>query len=190
MGARFNDIEQGDPLARTRRAPVAVLLGIGEPFLGAFPARVPLDQVVGPGGVLVALVVGLDHGDVLDGVIAAVQTQQQRCRGQLPRAPQHALQKLRRAFLAMLTAFTQLQLQAVALLSQIGGHGRVTVLALIGARDSFLFRLGVVERRDIAIERHQPVVQRREPRTAAAQKLDGRFLHRPPCSRAALASMR
>jgi hypothetical protein len=145
-------------------------------LLGAFLARVPLDHVLDRGCLFVLLVLGLDHGDVLDGIVPPVQTQQQGGGGQLAGTPNHPLQKLRRAFLAMLATGAQLQLQAVAFLAQISRHRRITVHALVGVRDPLLLRLGVVEGRDIAIERHQVIVQGSETCTAAAQKHDGCFL--------------
>lgn len=116
-GARLEHIEQRDPLAQERLAPVAVLLGVGQPLLGTFLVWIPLDQIVDGGGLRVLLVVRLDHGDVLDGVVAPVKAQQQGRGGQLPGTPQHASEKRGRALLAVLAAGThlQFQFQAVAL---------------------------------------------------------------------------
>jgi hypothetical protein len=69
------------------------------------------------GGVL--LVVRRDHDDVLEGIVARVQTQQQRCAGQLPRLGQHALEERRRALLTVLASFTPFHFQTVILLCQI-----------------------------------------------------------------------
>jgi len=135
---------------------------------------------VDEGGVRVLLVVRLDHGDVLDGVVAPVQAHQQGGGGQLPGTPQHALEKLWGAFLAVLTAGTQLQLQAVALLGQIGRHRRIAVHALVGARDALLLRLGVVEGCDITVQGHQAIAQRRQPGPAALEKFDDGVLHDAP----------
>jgi len=50
------------------------------------------------------IVVSFDHGNVLKGVVAAIEAQQQRGAGQATRLLEHALKDRRGAFLAVLAA--------------------------------------------------------------------------------------
>ena len=129
------------------------------------------------GGPCVVLIVGLDNGDDPDGVVAPIHAHQQRGGRQLPGASQHAVKKRRGPFLTVLAARAQFQLQAVALLPQIGRHRGVAVHPLVGMLDAFLLRLGVVEGGDVTVQRHPAVAKRCQACLTAAQKLNGHRLH-------------
>ena len=170
MLAVNDDVEGGHALSGARLDPLGVLFGVGEPLLGAFLARVPFDDVAHGQRVGMLLVVRFDHGDVVDGIVTAVQTQQQTPLGQASCPNEHPREQLGCAFLAMLAALAHLQLQAPTLLAEVGGHRRKAIVALVGARDAFLVGLAVVEGGHVAVERDQAVVQRRDWRTDVAYK--------------------
>jgi uncharacterized protein YjbI with pentapeptide repeats len=172
MGAGEAHVEDGHALARTQLFPLGVRFGIGEPLRGAFLTRVPLDDVVRRRALAVLLVVRGDHGDVLDGIVAAVQAQQQSAIGQGARPGQDPLQQRRGGALRVLLALAQLQLQAPTLLSKIRGHGREAIVTLVGVGDALLARAAVVQRRGVRIERHHAVGQGRHGCTHVGQECE------------------
>lgn len=87
VSACFIPVEPGDSLTRSRFTPRTVFFGNGEPFLRAFLAWVPLDHIMSWGGLRVVLVVGFDHRDARNGIVATVQTQQHGGIGHALRPP-------------------------------------------------------------------------------------------------------
>jgi hypothetical protein len=93
MGALDVHVEDSHALTRTRLDPLGVRLGVGEPLLGTVLARVSFDDVLRRRyAIAVLLVVRGDHGDVLDGIKAAAQAQQQTALGEGACAGQDPLQ--------------------------------------------------------------------------------------------------
>ena len=115
----------------------------------AFP-RIPFDDVV--------RFLGVFQGDQgLNGIIACIGANQEWLLAQILGAGNHPLDEVNKPFLAMLASGPEFHFQAPALHAEIGGHGGIAIVVLVGAADSFLLGVGVILGKDIHIQRDQTV---------------------------------
>ena len=161
----FRDRERAHPFAGTRMLPVHCRtqgFGLRQHLGWIGLAWVPLDQEVDP--------LALGTHAVLQRIVAAVQAQQQRRRGQCPRRRQYPIEHKAEPQLAVLAAGLQFGGQAPAFLPQIGRHHPITVEALVGVAHAFLARPRVVLRKQVHVQRDMPRRQRRDRYLHALQK--------------------
>jgi len=113
----------------------------------AFPG-IPFDDVVG----LLRVFQG-DQG--LEGIVARVRANPERLLGQILGAGNHPLDEVDKPLLAMLAARPEFPLQAPALHAEIGSHGSIAIVVLVGAADTFLLGVGVILGKDVHIQGDQ-----------------------------------
>ncbi len=109
---------------------------------------------------------------VLQGVVGAVLAHQQRQFGQAPGPRQDALPDVAEFLLTVLLAFSQLTADAPPFGSHIGRDRRITVIAVVGARDPFLLGPGVVHGKDIDVHRHMTGLERTDRCLGVDHELD------------------
>ena len=90
------------------------------------------------------------------GVITGVHADQKLHVCHVARVFQRFTQEIRRAFLAMLPVFTQLNVQHEAIGVKVRDDWRIVVMPLVSTADTLFVGLLVIQRRHIDIQRYQP----------------------------------
>ncbi len=97
----------------------------------------------------------LQNHQGLLGIVACIGANQERLFGQLLGAGNHSRDEVNKPFLAMLAPWPEFRLQAPALHTEIGGHGGIAIVVLVGAADAFLLGVRVILGEDVHIQRNK-----------------------------------
>lgn len=159
-----------DALARSGLADLAFGEGTLVPEGFAVAPGIPFEDVVNP-------LMGGQLNATLPGIVSGIEAHQHGSGGQFLRLAQHPVKKRNEVLLAVLGTFAHLDLQQPPLQGQIGGDRGKAVKSLVGARDLFLLRAGVVHREHVDIQRDVTGGQGRNQCPRLAQKLGGAKVH-------------
>ena len=158
------DSEQSNSFPRSRCCNFSFVEYSPRPFELVFPSGIPFYDIAD-------IPLSRQGNTGVQGIVSRIEAHEELSGSKAAGLLDDPLNKRNKSLLAMLTALPQLQLKTPSLPAQVSRHGGKTVPAIVDARNSFFFGLGIVHTKDIAVQRHVSGLKRGDGHSCLLEKL-------------------